>query len=107
MAIKGSGYNTHDRHASVVGVLFAIVGALVIIFFIQDPFYGLIISQILLAVQLPITVISQIVITSSKKVMGKHANTWKVKMLLISVASILVVLNIILFVQMVGNIVTH
>ena len=100
---KGERYNTHDKHASI-GVLFAIIGALVIIFFIQDPFYGLIISQILLAVQLPITVISQIIITSSKKVMGEHANSFKVKILLFSTATIVIVLNVVLFVQMIGSI---
>ncbi len=46
-----------------------------IILFISSPFDGLIYSQMLLSVQLPITIFAQIYLTSSKKVMGEYANS--------------------------------
>lgn len=41
---------------------------------INDPFKGLIISQAILSIQLPITIFLQVRLTSSKEVMGKYAN---------------------------------
>ena len=65
----GEAYNHTDLH-SKLGVLLSFVPALAIIFLIGDPFKGLILSQMLLSVQLPITVFTQVPLTSSKKVMG-------------------------------------
>ncbi len=45
------------------------------IFFIGNPFKGLILSQVFLSIQLPFTVAIQIYLTSSKKVMGKYVNS--------------------------------
>jgi manganese transport protein len=66
-------YNIQDNHTRS-GVLISLLGALLIIFFIGDPFKGLILSQVFLSMQLPFTVAIQIYLTSSKKVMGKYAN---------------------------------
>jgi manganese transport protein len=66
-------YNIRDNHTRE-GVVISLLGALVIIFFIGDPFKGLILSQVFLSIQLPFTVAIQIYLTSSKKVMGKYAN---------------------------------
>jgi manganese transport protein len=66
-------YDIHDNH-SRSGVLISLLGALVIIFFIGDPFRALIFSQVFLGIQLPFTIMLQIYLTSSKKVMGKYAN---------------------------------
>ncbi len=41
----------------------------------EDPFKGLILSQVFLSIQLPFTIAIQIYLTSSKKVMGKYANS--------------------------------
>ena len=49
--------------------------ALLVIFFINDPFQGLIISQMVLSVQLPFTVFLQVGLTSSRRVMGEYANS--------------------------------
>lgn len=70
----GEAYNHTDLH-SKLGVLLSFVPALAIIFLIGDPFKGLILSQMLLSVQLPITVFTQVYLTSSKKVMGVYANS--------------------------------
>jgi manganese transport protein len=66
-------YNIHDNHTRT-GVVISLLGALIIIFFIGDPFKALILSQVFLSIQLPFTVALQIYLTSSKKVMGKYAN---------------------------------
>jgi len=60
-------YDIKDSH-SRTGVLISLLAALLIIFFINDPFRGLILSQVFLSIQLPFTVVLQIWLTSSKKV---------------------------------------
>ncbi|MDD5209382.1 MAG: Nramp family divalent metal transporter [Elusimicrobiales bacterium] len=65
--------NLKDAH-SRLGVCISILAALLLIFFISDPFRGLIISQMALSVQLPFTIFLQFYLTSSKKVMGRYAN---------------------------------
>ena len=89
-------YDIKDNH-SRLGVLVSLTGALIILFFVKNIFMGLIISQMILSIQLPITVFTQIYLTSSKKVMGKYANTWTTKISLLSIALIILVLNFMLF----------
>ena len=66
-------YNIRDKHTKF-GVCLTIITAAVVVLFISNPFKGLIYSQMLLSIQLPITIFLQIYLTSSKKVMGKFAN---------------------------------
>ena len=68
----GEPYHIKDIH-SRVGVLLSLGVALLVIFFINDPFQGLIISQMVLSVQLPFTVFLQVGLTSSRRVMGEYA----------------------------------
>lgn len=91
----GESYNIKDSH-SRLGVLLSLGVALLIIFFISDPFYGLIISQMVLSVQLPITVFLQVSLTSSKRVMGKYVNSRSTTVILYTVAVIVTVLNLML-----------
>ncbi|MFL0249657.1 Nramp family divalent metal transporter [Clostridium neuense] len=86
-------YDIRDSHTKM-GVLITIVLAAVVIFFIKDPFKGLIYSQMLLSVQLPITIFTQIYLTSSKKVMGKFSNGIVDKALLIIIGVIVTGLDI-------------
>jgi manganese transport protein len=86
-------YDIRDNH-SRIGVLISLLGALVIIFFITDPFKGLILSQVFLSIQLPFTILIQIYLTSSKKVMGKYANSRFLIWLLSFIAAIVTFLNI-------------
>jgi len=88
-------YNTEDWHTKV-GIVVTIVGALVAIMFVGDPFRGLIISQMLLSMQLPLTIVSQIVLTSSPEVMGKYANNTGQKIVLWAVAIVVIALNVLL-----------
>lgn len=93
--IFGESYHIKDIH-SRVGVILSLGIALMIIFFIDNPFYGLIISQMILSMQLPFTVFLQVALTSSKKVMGKYANSTWTKWLLYGIATIVSVLNVML-----------
>ena len=94
--IFGEPYDIRDRHTKI-GVIGILLLATLSIFFIRNPFMGLIYSQMFLSIQLPITVFLQIYLTSSGKVMGKYKNTLIHNILLWSIAVILTVLNVMLF----------
>jgi manganese transport protein len=86
-------YNIADNH-SKTGVLITMVPATLIIFLITSPFDALIYSQMLLSVQLPITIFTLIFLTSSEKVMGSYKNKAFDKLLLWSIGLIVTFLNI-------------
>jgi manganese transport protein len=86
-------YNIKDNHTRT-GVLVSLLGALMIIFFIGDPFRGLILSQVFLSIQLPFTIAIQVYLTSSKKVMGKYANSRFLVVLLSTIAAVVIFLNL-------------
>ena len=86
-------FDIKDNH-SRLGVMISLVFAVLIIFFISDPFKGLIVSQVILSVQLPITIFSQVYLTSSKKVMGKYVNSTFDKIILYTLGLIVAILNI-------------
>lgn len=86
-------YDIKDNH-SRTGVLVSLLAALVIIFFIGDPFKGLILSQVFLSIQLPFTIVLQVWLTSSKKVMGKYANSRFMLVLLSVIAAGVIYLNL-------------
>lgn len=88
-------YNIKDIH-SKTGAFISLGVALLLIFLIKDPFQGLIISQAILSLQLPITVFVQVKLTSSKEVMGKYANKPFTKSLLYGIALVVTVLNLML-----------
>lgn len=93
--IFGESYHIKDIH-SRVGVILSLGVALLIIFFIDNPFYGLIISQMILSIQLPFTVFLQVGLTSSRRVMGSYANSRWSTFVLYTIAVIVSVLNIML-----------
>lgn len=99
--IFGEPMNLSDSH-SRMGVVIALLGSLLAIFFVINPFKGLIWSQILLSLQLPFTVFPLIFLTSSKKVMGKYANRVWDKVFLGIIAGVVTILNIMLLIQLVG-----
>ena len=82
-----------DNH-SRLGMYISLISATIIIFFISDPFKGLIISQMILSMQLPFTIFLQLYLTSSKKVMGKYANTKWTFFLLVIIGLVVTYLNI-------------
>lgn len=89
----GESYHVKDVH-SRVGILLSLGIALVIILFIENPFQGLIISQMILSVQLPFTIFLQVGLTSSKRVMGQYANSRWSSFVLYTMAVIVSVLNL-------------
>lgn len=94
----GEPYDIKDNH-SRLGVLISLGIALMIIFFISNPYQGLIISQMILGIQLPFTIFLQIYLTSSKKVMGKYVNTLTTNLMLIIIGGIVTFLNILLLIS--------
>ena len=86
-------YDVKDNH-SRIGVIISLLGALILIFFIGNPFKGLILSQVFLSIQLPFTIAIQIYLTSSKKVMGKYANSRFLVGLLLVIGGIVTFLNL-------------
>jgi manganese transport protein len=94
----GEPYDVKDNH-SRIGIILSLAGALILIFFIGDPFKGLILSQVFLSIQLPFTIAIQIYLTSSKKVMGKYANSRFLIGLLLVIGGIVTFLNIKLLVD--------
>jgi len=89
-------YDIKDHHTRD-GVILLLTVSTLIIFLITDPFKGLVYSQMLLSIQLPITVFLQIYLTSSQKVMGKFKNSLLDNFLLITIGIVLLVLNVLLF----------
>ena len=86
-------YNIKDSHTRT-GVLISLLGAMVAIFFVGDPFMGLILSQVFLSIQLPFTVAIQVYLTSSKKLMGKFVNRPFIVVVLIVIAGTVIFLNL-------------
>lgn len=89
----GESYHIKDIH-SKVGVLLSLGVALLLILFIDNPFQGLIISQMILSIQLPFTVFLQVGLTSSRRVMGAYANSRWSTFVLYSIAIVVSALNI-------------
>ena len=96
--IFGESYHIKDSH-SQVGVILSLGIALLLIFFIGDPFKGLLISQMVLSIQLPFTVFLQVGLTSSRKVMGQYVNSKWSSFVLYAIAGIVTVLNIMLLIS--------
>ncbi|HWT74261.1 MAG TPA: Nramp family divalent metal transporter [Mobilitalea sp.] len=86
-------YDIKDTHTKT-GVGLTLILSTIVIFFISNPFQGLIYSQMFLSIQLPISIFLQIYLTSSKKVMGKHANSISNSILLWVIGLIVAGLNI-------------
>ncbi len=91
-------YDIDDNHTRL-GVGVTIIAATLAIFFISNPFKGLIYSQMFLSVQLPITIFLQIYLTSSKRVMGKFKNSLLDNCFLWVIGAIVAILNIMLLVS--------
>lgn len=91
-------YDIKDNH-SKLGIAISYLLAIFIIIFISNPFQGLIWSQMLLSLQLPFTIFSQVYLTSSKKVMGKFKNSRFQKTILLIIGGFVSVLNIYLLIS--------
>jgi manganese transport protein len=95
----GEPYDIRDKHSGL-GVAISLLVALGLIFAIRDPFMGLIYSQMILSIQLPITIFLQIYLTSSKKVMKNYANGRLFKVSLLAIGITVTFLNAMLFISL-------
>ncbi|CCZ81801.1 Nramp family divalent metal transporter [Odoribacter laneus] len=91
-------YDIQDTH-SRWGVLLSLIAALLIIMVVSNPFMGLIYSQMILSIQLPITIFLQVYLTSSEKVMGKYKNRTSTKWILYFLGGIVTLLNLMLLIS--------
>jgi Mn2+ and Fe2+ transporters of the NRAMP family len=94
----GEPLDLKDNH-SRLGIYISLFLAFIAIFFISDPFKGLIISQMILSMQLPFTIFLQLYLTTSKKVMGKYANSKWTTFLLFTIGAVVTYLNIMLLIS--------
>jgi len=88
----GEPYDIKDSHTRL-GVLISLCSTVPIIFLIDNPYRGLILSQMVLSIQLPFTIFMQIYLTSSRKVMGKYVNSKFLVGLLAGIGTIVAYLN--------------
>ncbi|MGO8695855.1 MAG: Nramp family divalent metal transporter [Rectinemataceae bacterium] len=96
--IFGECYDLEDRHTKI-GILITLVGASLIALLVHDPFWALVISQMALGIQLPITIFTQIALTSSKKVMGAFTNRSSTTAVLLACGIVVTALNVALLVE--------
>nr|WP_310600244.1 Nramp family divalent metal transporter [Desulfobulbus sp.] len=89
-------YDIKDSH-SRLGVCISVIGALLLLFWVNDSFKALIVSQMALSIQLPLTIWMQIYLTSSPTVMGKHANPLSTRIMLWTIGVVVSGLNVLLF----------
>lgn len=92
-------FDINDPH-SRIGLSITLLGALAAIMLLSDPFKGILWSQVALSLQLPLTIIPLILLTSSKKVMGSYANKPYGAIVLWIVGSTVIALNIALLVDL-------
>jgi len=92
-------FDINDPH-SRIGLGITLLGALAAIALLSDPFKGILWSQVALSLQLPLTIIPLILLTSSGKVMGEYANSRLGAAVLWIIGLIVIGLNIALLVDL-------
>ena len=93
----GESYDMKDFHTRL-GLALTYIPALLLIVFVTDSFQALLISQMFLSLQLPITIFLQLYMTSSRKVMGQYANHTYTNVLLWGIGIVVTVMNIYLLI---------
>jgi manganese transport protein len=95
-------YDVSDNH-SRLGVVLTLGGALVLALVAGNPFTTLVVSQIALSVQLPWTIVLQIMLTSNPRVMGRYVNSRLDRGLLWTTAVVVSVLNVLLLADLLAG----
>lgn len=86
-----------------LGMLMTLVVAYLLILVVSDTFQALIISQVCLSIQLPLTMLPLLLLTSSRRVMGEYKNGWLENGLMILTGLAVLVLNALLIVALVNG----
>jgi manganese transport protein len=86
-----------------LGVVGTLLTAYLLILMVSDTFQALIISQVCLSIQLPLTMLPLLLLTSSRRVMGVYANKWLETGMMILTGLAVVVLNVLLVVALVNG----
>ncbi len=84
------------------GVLITAVPAIIFIIFLTDTYRALIWSQVVLSMQLPLTILPLILLTRSPKVMGRYANGRFENLLLYICGGVISLLNMLLLLSFFG-----
>jgi manganese transport protein len=95
-------YDSSDNHTRL-GIMITLLGALLIALVITNPFKSLIFSQIALSIQLPWTIVLQILLTSNPRVMGKYVNTILDRVLLWTTTVVVSGLNVFFLIDTLRN----
>lgn len=85
------------------GMLLTLIPAALLTFVIKDTFQALIISQVCLSVQLPLTMLPLFLLTRSRRVMGRFANTARENALMVVSGLVIVAINVLLVYQVFGG----
>lgn len=96
--VFGEPFDMKDVH-SKWGVTGTLAAGTFGVLFITDPFAGLVYSQMMLSIQLPLSVGLLVWLTSRKRIMGRHANTAALNIILVSVLAAITALNVRLFIS--------
>lgn len=91
----GKNYSTNNR-STVVGIIAVTILATLAIAFIENALNGLIISQVILSIQLPITIVALISLTNNEKVMGEYNNNKTERVVLYVISFFVIILNFML-----------
>jgi manganese transport protein len=86
-----------------IGVVLTLVPAVIAIMLVHDPLRALILSQVCLSVQLPLTMLPLLLLTNSRRVMGKFANGWLEMGAMVVTGLLIVALNGLLLWQLLGG----
>lgn len=85
-----------------LGVLITAVPAIAFITVLTDTYKALIWSQVILSIQLPLTIMPLVLLTRSRKVMGEYANGRFENLLLYLCGGIIIFLNVLLLLSFFG-----
>ena len=91
--VWGESYDMKDFH-SRLGLFLTYVPALGLILFVTDSFQALLVSQMFLSLQLPITIFLQLFMTSSRRVMGQYTNRTFTNIILWGIGIVVTGMNI-------------
>jgi manganese transport protein len=81
-------------------MLLTLLPACVIVLLVRNAFQALIISQVCLSIQLPLTMLPLFLLTSSRRVMGRYANGWFENLAMAVTGLIIVGLNVLLLLRL-------